>query len=137
MQIVKIIFAKHEADGDAKNASGIIANDVEQTAKERSAAAKLRSYGLGDTIRVSLTEDPELEYQPCNRLAELAAEKLSDEAKATTDAVPSYVDKRDVTLFTRQRGRLPEQRESDRLDYRGLLHRDGSVLSAIDVQVRV
>ncbi len=25
--------------------------------------------GLGDTIRVSLTEDPELEIQPCRQLA--------------------------------------------------------------------
>jgi (E)-4-hydroxy-3-methylbut-2-enyl-diphosphate synthase len=32
----------------------------------------LLADGLGDTIRVSLTEDPEYEYQPCNRLAELA-----------------------------------------------------------------
>ena len=27
--------------------------------------------GLGDTIRVSLTEDPEYEMDPCKRLAEL------------------------------------------------------------------
>ena len=32
----------------------------------------LLADGLGDTIRVSLTEDPEFEYTPCNRLAELA-----------------------------------------------------------------
>jgi 4-hydroxy-3-methylbut-2-en-1-yl diphosphate synthase IspG/GcpE len=35
--------------------------------------------GLGDTIRVSLTEDPELEIEPCTRLANLgmnAAEKV-------------------------------------------------------------
>jgi hypothetical protein len=42
-----------------------------------------------------------------------------------------YADRRDVTLFTRQRGRLPEQRPTDHLDYRGLLHRDGSVLTAL------
>jgi (E)-4-hydroxy-3-methylbut-2-enyl-diphosphate synthase len=27
---------------------------------------------LGDTVRVSLTEDPEFEYKPCNRLSEIA-----------------------------------------------------------------
>ena len=34
----------------------------------------LLADGLGDTIRVSLTEDPEYEYAPCNRLAELAGD---------------------------------------------------------------
>lgn len=29
--------------------------------------------GLGDTIRVSLTEDPEYELRPCNELAEVRA----------------------------------------------------------------
>ena len=33
----------------------------------------LLADGLGDTIRVSLTEDPECEYAPCNRLAEIGA----------------------------------------------------------------
>ena len=91
----------------------------------------LLADGLGDTIRVSLTEDPEFEYAPCNRLAELAANELSEAARKTQTAVPKYEDKRDVTLFTRQRGRLPAQREGDKLDYRGLLHRDGSVLTAL------
>ena len=91
----------------------------------------LLADGLGDTIRVSLTEDPEFEYAPCNRLAELAGNELSEAARKTQTAVPKYEDKRDVTLFTRQRGRLPAQREGDKLDYRGLLHRDGSVLTAL------
>merc|ERR1719424_2776209 len=67
----------------------------------------LLADGLGDTIRVSLTEDPEYEYAPCNRLAELGAE-LRD-GGATNAA----------------------QRDGDTLDYRGLLHRDGSGLSAL------
>merc|ERR1719243_321861 len=67
--------------------------------------------GLGDTIRVSLTEDPEYEYGPCNRLAELAGEQLEEKARKAQQAVPSFEDRRDVTLFTRQRGRLPEQRD--------------------------
>ena len=41
----------------------------------------LLADGLGDTIRVSLTEDPEFEYAPCNRLAELAGMELSDDAR--------------------------------------------------------
>ena len=89
----------------------------------------LLADGLGDTIRVSLTEDPEFEYTPCNRLAELAGIQLGEASRAAQAAVPSYADVRDVTTFERQRGRLPAQRESDTLDYRGLLHRDGSVLS--------
>merc|ERR1719313_1181599 len=93
----------------------------------------LLADGLGDTIRVSLTEDPELEYAPCNRLAELAEATLGEQARESQKSVPTYVDHRDVTLFTRQRGRLPAQREGDSLDYRGLLHRDGSVLSALPI----
>ena len=42
----------------------------------------LLADGLGDTIRVSLTEDPEYEYAPCNRLAELASLELSPERGA-------------------------------------------------------
>ena len=91
----------------------------------------LLADGLGDTIRVSLTEDPEFEHAPCNRLAELAAERLTESAHERQRAVPAYEDARDVTLFTRQRGRLPAQRDGDVLDYRGLLHRDGSVLTAL------
>ena len=33
----------------------------------------LLADGLGDTIRVSLTEDPEFEIEPCSRLAALGA----------------------------------------------------------------
>jgi len=91
----------------------------------------LLADGLGDTIRVSLTEDPEHEYQPCNRLAEIGGARMSDEARTAQNAVPAYDDARDITSFARRAGRLPEQREADAFDYRGLLNRDGSVLSTI------
>ena len=90
--------------------------------------------GLGDTIRVSLTEDPEYEYAPCNRLAELSEANELPPAKKSQLAVPAYDDTRDVTMFDRRRGFLPAQREGDQHDYRGLLHRDGSVLSFISTE---
>jgi len=92
----------------------------------------LLADGLGDTIRVSLTEDPEREYAPCNRLAQIAGLRLEDDAIVRQRAVPSYDDGRDVFSFARRTGRLPEQREADQYDYRGLLNRDGSVLTALD-----
>ena len=43
---------------------------------------------------------------------------------------------RDTHDFGRRVGQLPEQRETDcDVDYRSLLHRDGSVLSAITLEV--
>ena len=45
----------------------------------------LLADGLGDTIRVSLTEDPEREYAPCNRLAEIGAERLRSETPRAAD----------------------------------------------------
>ena len=73
----------------------------------------LLADGLGDTIRVSLTEDPEYEYQPCNRLAELAEAELKSDATERQKGVPAFVDGRDVTTFDRRRGDLPAQREGD------------------------
>jgi len=93
----------------------------------------LLSDGLGDTIRVSLTEDPEREYAPCNRLAELGDGLRSDDSLTKQKSVPEYVDSRDIFSFSRRRGVLPEQRESDQFDYRGLLNRDGSVLTAVSL----
>ena len=43
---------------------------------------------------------------------------------------------RDTHTFARRVGRLPEQRQGDAIDYRSLLHRDGSVLSALTLQAR-
>ena len=93
----------------------------------------LLADGLGDTIRVSLTEDPEREFQPCNRLAEIGTSRHQDASIiASQKAVPQYSDARDFQSFARRSGRLPEQKEGDTFDYRGLLNRDGSVLTAIE-----
>uniref|UniRef100_A0A7S0WSW2 4-hydroxy-3-methylbut-2-en-1-yl diphosphate synthase (ferredoxin), chloroplastic n=1 Tax=Pyramimonas obovata TaxID=1411642 RepID=A0A7S0WSW2_9CHLO len=83
--------------------------------------------GIGDTIRVSLTEAPELEMEPCGRLA-----KLGTAAVAESWGVEEFGETtRNFREFGRRVGDLPEQREGDTMDYRGLLHRDGSVLSAV------
>lgn len=92
----------------------------------------LLADGLGDTIRVSLTEDPEFELEPCRLLAETGK-------KATLfipgmDAVPKFEETgRSFTDFSRRQGDLPVQREEDQAEMRYLLHRDGSVLTAVTV----
>lgn len=93
----------------------------------------LLADGLGDTIRVSLTEDPEYEFEPCNRLAEIGDARLStnEVAAARQAAVRPYEDTRDITSFARRQGELPAQAESDPVDVRGFLHRDGSVLNVV------
>jgi (E)-4-hydroxy-3-methylbut-2-enyl-diphosphate synthase len=94
----------------------------------------LLADGLGDTVRVSLTEDPEFEYDPCNRLAEIAESRLAvsnTAAAARQKAVPMYQDTRDITAFSRRQGDLPVQKEGDLVDIRGFLNRDGSVISVV------
>lgn len=94
----------------------------------------LLADGLGDTVRVSLTEDPEFEYEPCNRLAEIASSRLylgNENAAKKQDAVKKYDDTRDITSFARRSGELPMQQENDPIDVRGFLNRDGSVVSAV------
>jgi (E)-4-hydroxy-3-methylbut-2-enyl-diphosphate synthase len=94
----------------------------------------LLADGLGDTVRVSLTEDPEFEYDPCNRLAEIAESRLAAnnvDAAARQKKVPFYKDTRDITAFSRRQGTLPEQKEGDKVDIRGFLNRDGSVISVV------
>ncbi|KAK9843665.1 hypothetical protein WJX81_001770 [Elliptochloris bilobata] len=86
--------------------------------------------GLGDTIRVSLTEDPEKEIQPCRQLVELGARAM----EGGWGVEPFGEAGRDIHTFARRVGRLPEQREGDAVDYRPLLHRDGSVLSALTLE---
>ena len=50
-------------------------------------------------------------------------------------AVPKYADTRDFTAFARPLGPiadlLPCQQEGDAVDFRGLLHRDGSVFAEV------
>lgn len=87
--------------------------------------------GLGDTIRVSLTEDPELEIDPCRQLA-----GLGEAAVSSGLGVAEFNENtRDTHDFGRRIGQLPEQKVGDgKYDYRPLLHRDGSVLSAVTLQ---
>ncbi|NRA90692.1 MAG: (E)-4-hydroxy-3-methylbut-2-enyl-diphosphate synthase, partial [Simkaniaceae bacterium] len=67
--------------------------------------------GIGDTIRVSLTEDPHLEIDPCKRLVDFAK---SYEEKETT---PFIETKRDIKEIKRRFTRHVKP-----------LHRDGSVI---------
>jgi len=94
----------------------------------------LLADGLGDTIRVSLTEDPEFEYEPCNRLAEIAQSRLASvnpDAAARQAAVLDYEDTRDVTSYSRRHGSLPETKEGDAVDVSAFTHKDGSVFNVI------
>ena len=50
----------------------------------------LLANSLGDTISVSLTEDPEFEYAPCNRLSEMADEPGSGREPACREEVRQY-----------------------------------------------
>jgi (E)-4-hydroxy-3-methylbut-2-enyl-diphosphate synthase len=93
----------------------------------------LLADGIGDTIRVSLTEDPEFEYEPCNRLAEIAETRLAinPESGARQKATPTYVDNRDVTTFARRKGLVLENSEEESVDASGFLNADGSVVSVV------
>lgn len=83
--------------------------------------------GLGDTIRVSLTEAPEEEIDPCTKLANLGM-KIS----AGQKGVPEFQEKnRRYFDFQRRTGQLPLQKEGELVDYRNVLHRDGSVLMSV------
>ena len=55
--------------------------------------------GLGDTIRVSLTEDPEFEIDPCGRLA-----ALGKRAEGEGWGVPAFEEHRDTHTFSRRCG---------------------------------
>ncbi|CAM9161247.1 unnamed protein product [Choristocarpus tenellus] len=88
--------------------------------------------GLGDTIRVSLTEDPEFELRPCSTLAEIGVEAI--QSSAEHNVVPVYTEtSRNFQSFERRSGALPEQKETDPVDVRGFLHRDGSALMAVSL----
>ncbi len=55
----------------------------------------LLTDAIGDTIRVSLTEDPQLGYEPCNQLAEIVSECVAStnaKANAPQEAAKKYVD---------------------------------------------
>lgn len=94
----------------------------------------LLADGLGDTVRVSLTEDPEYEFEPCNRLSQMAEGRWADlnpTAAKRQGAVRSYVDTRDITAYSRRVGTPPETRESEKVDVSLFLNPNGSVISAI------
>lgn len=67
----------------------------------------------------------------CRQLADLGT-KAAKEGWGVERFTEVY---RDTHTFTRRTGRLPEQRVGDQLDFRSLLHRDGSVLSFVPLQV--
>ncbi|MED6216892.1 hypothetical protein PIB30_012353 [Stylosanthes scabra] len=85
--------------------------------------------GLGDTIRVSLTEPPEEEIDPCRKLANLGmrASKLQSGVEPFEEKHRHYFE------FQRRTGQLPVQKEGEEVDYRGALHRDGSVLMSVSL----
>lgn len=94
----------------------------------------LLADGLGDTVRVSLTEDPEFEYEPCNRLSEMSEARLAatnPDAASRQAAVKKYVDTRDITAYSRRTGVLPEKTEEDKVDVSLFLNPNGSVISSV------
>ncbi len=69
--------------------------------------------GIGDTIRVSLTEDPWLEIDPCQRLVQFADSSIGKK-------VPFFEElHRNINSIQKREIRLPLE---------GCLHRDGSVV---------
>ena len=89
--------------------------------------------GLGDTIRVSLTEDPWLELDPAGKLKAIADAQLK--AEAASSKIPTWREStRDFKVFAQREVQLPLQQEADALDMRNILHRDGSVLSAVTLE---
>ncbi|KAL7534881.1 hypothetical protein ACHAXR_006142 [Thalassiosira sp. AJA248-18] len=94
----------------------------------------LLADGLGDTVRVSLTEDPEFEYEPCNRLSEMSEARLAatnPDAAERQKAVKPYVDTRDIKNYARRHGTLPETKEGEKVDVSLFLNSNGSVISTI------
>lgn len=98
----------------------------------------LLADGLGDTVRVSLTEDPEFEYKPCNKLSEMAEARLAatnPDAAARQKAVKPYVDTRDITAYSRRKSTLPVQTEEETVDVGLFLNSAGSVLSTVSKEM--
>lgn len=92
----------------------------------------LLADGLGDTVRVSLTEDPEFELVPCQTLIDIGAQLLNDDSLYKD--IPAWKEQtRDFMNFSKRRGTLPAQMEGDAVDVRGLMHRDGSVFSVVSM----
>ena len=93
----------------------------------------LLADGLGDTVRVSLTEDPEFELVPCSKLIQIGKSLLDDDSKFVD--IPKWTETaRDFTAFKKRKGTLPAQLAGDEVDVRGFMHRDGSVFSAVSLE---
>ncbi len=91
--------------------------------------------GLGDTVRVSLTEDPEYELEPCSELIRIGEELLQSPEKF--EGIPDFEETaecRNFMEFNKRRGDLPNQLESDTVDIRGMMNRDGSVFLPISIK---
>jgi (E)-4-hydroxy-3-methylbut-2-enyl-diphosphate synthase len=73
--------------------------------------------GIGDTIRVSLTEDPWKEIDPCKRLVSFAHDSMGKRTLAFEESV------RTIGHISRRTVRLPENLP---------LHRDGSVVQKLE-----
>ena len=91
----------------------------------------LLADGLGDTVRVSLTEDPEFELGPCQTLIAIGESYLNPEMYEKIPAWSETKDSRDFANFQKRRGELPGQLASDTVDVRGMMHRDGSVFANV------
>jgi len=92
----------------------------------------LLADGLGDTVRVSLTEDPEYELVPCQTLIDLGKNLLNNEDKYKD--IPAWKEThRDFMNFNKRKGVLPAQQEGDQVDIRGFMHRDGSVFASVSL----
>ncbi|RZR89857.1 hypothetical protein BHM03_00017658 [Ensete ventricosum] len=83
--------------------------------------------GLGDTIRVSLTEPPEEEIDPCRRLANLGMQAVN--LQKGTCILVFWLDLccklSNCSYFV----------QGEEVDYRGVLHRDGSVLMSVSLDM--
>jgi len=90
--------------------------------------------GLGDTVRVSLTEDPEYELVPCQTLIDIGQELI--DKPEMFEKIPAWeetIESRNFLEFRKRRGDLPGQLESDDCDIRGMMNRDGSVFLSVTV----
>jgi len=93
----------------------------------------LLADGLGDTIRVSLTEDPIYEIEPCRKLRSISEKRYT---RAEDKITPVWKEEfRDWQTYVRRESELPAQKEGDEVDFRGLLHRDGSVFNVISPEM--
>lgn len=94
----------------------------------------LLADGLGDTVRVSLTEDPEYELVPCATLVDIGESYLNPKLY---EKIPQWKEtkmSRDFAEFNKRKGELPGQMAGDKYDIRGMMHRDGSVFANVNLK---